>query len=197
MKRKDPPEAASAGDNKRARPSTPVDDELEDEGRKAHRLQIPLLLSFIATKRLIHVVLLPPSDRDRVELPSDDSKLDADSTAAKRRHSRPLELDSEGEEEGDTSGKEESLSDREAEEPAGAEPIARVPSAKVRRLHPQLLVFRLSFSPFLQRCVRHSSQPSSDEEGEDEEDSSSESSSSDSSDDGTQRHRWLVFVFSS
>lgn len=32
MKRKDPPEAASTGDNKRARPSTPVDDELEDEG---------------------------------------------------------------------------------------------------------------------------------------------------------------------
>lgn len=29
VKRKDPPEAASAGDNKRARPSTPVDDELE------------------------------------------------------------------------------------------------------------------------------------------------------------------------
>lgn len=32
VKRKGPPEAASAGDNKRARPSTPVDDELEDEG---------------------------------------------------------------------------------------------------------------------------------------------------------------------
>lgn len=32
VKRKDPPEAAVAGDNKRARPSTPVDDELEDEG---------------------------------------------------------------------------------------------------------------------------------------------------------------------
>lgn len=32
MKRKGPPEAASAGENKRARPSTPVDDELEDEG---------------------------------------------------------------------------------------------------------------------------------------------------------------------
>lgn len=33
VKRKGPPEAASAGDNKRARPSTPVDDELEDEGK--------------------------------------------------------------------------------------------------------------------------------------------------------------------
>lgn len=32
VKRKGPPEASSAGDNKRARPSTPVDDELEDEG---------------------------------------------------------------------------------------------------------------------------------------------------------------------
>lgn len=34
VKRKGPPEAASAGDNKRARPSTPVDDELEDEGKR-------------------------------------------------------------------------------------------------------------------------------------------------------------------
>jgi len=32
VKRKEPPEAAAAGDNKRARPSTPADDELEDEG---------------------------------------------------------------------------------------------------------------------------------------------------------------------
>lgn len=32
VKRKDPPEAAVPGDSKRARPSTPVDDELEDEG---------------------------------------------------------------------------------------------------------------------------------------------------------------------
>lgn len=36
VKRKDPPEATSAGDNKRARPSTPVDDELEDEGNYQH-----------------------------------------------------------------------------------------------------------------------------------------------------------------
>ncbi|XP_034090058.1 histone-lysine N-methyltransferase SETD1B-A isoform X3 [Gymnodraco acuticeps] len=88
VKRKDPPDAAAAGDSKRARPSTPVDDELEDEDR----------------------------DRDQAELPNDDSKLDADAAVAKRRPSRPLELDSEGEEELDTSGKEEeSLSDREEE----------------------------------------------------------------------------------
>ncbi|XP_072227697.1 histone-lysine N-methyltransferase SETD1B-A [Leuresthes tenuis] len=103
VKRKDPPEAAAAGDNKRARPSTPVDDELEDEDR----------------------------DRDPTELPSDDSKMDGDGTSAKRRHARPLELDSEGEEEADTSGKEEelSLSDREEEEPE-AKATERLSSAK-------------------------------------------------------------------
>ncbi|XP_056259559.1 histone-lysine N-methyltransferase SETD1B-A isoform X1 [Seriola aureovittata] len=126
VKRKDPPEAAAAGDNKRARPSTPVDDELEDEDR----------------------------DRDPAELPSDDSKMDGDSMSAKRRHSRPLELDSEGEEELDTSGKEESLSDRE--EPDETEAANRLSSGK----------------------------ESGDEEGDDEDegDSSSESASSDSSD---------------
>ncbi|XP_067339263.1 histone-lysine N-methyltransferase SETD1B-A isoform X3 [Channa argus] len=128
VKRKDPPEVAGAGDNKRARPSTPVDDELEDEDR----------------------------DRDPAELPSDDSKMDSDGMTAKRRHSRPLKLDSEGEEEVDTSGKEEeSLSDRE-EEPDETEAAERLSSVK----------------------------QSSDEEGDDEDegDSSSESSSSDSSD---------------
>ncbi|XP_068562232.1 histone-lysine N-methyltransferase SETD1B-A isoform X2 [Cebidichthys violaceus] len=125
VKRKDPPEAATSGDNKRARPSTPVDDELEDEDR----------------------------DRDPAELPLDDSKMDADGGSAKRRHSRPLELDSEGEEEVDTSGKEEeSLSDRE-EEPDKAQAADRLSSGK----------------------------ESGDEEGDDE-DSSSESASSDSSD---------------
>lgn len=37
VKRK--PEAAAAGDNKRARPSTPVDDELEDEGNPLLSIQ--------------------------------------------------------------------------------------------------------------------------------------------------------------
>ncbi|XP_068190923.1 histone-lysine N-methyltransferase SETD1B-A isoform X4 [Antennarius striatus] len=131
VKRKDPPEAASAGDNKRARPSTPVDDELEDEDR----------------------------DRDLAELPSDDPKMDEDGRAAKRRHSRPNELDSEGEEEeeADTSGKEESsLSDRE-EAPDEMEASNRLLSDK----------------------------ENGDEEGDDEEEgeSSSDSASSDSSDD--------------
>ncbi|XP_069369307.1 histone-lysine N-methyltransferase SETD1B-A isoform X4 [Paralichthys olivaceus] len=126
VKRKDPPEAATAGDSKRARPSTPVDDELEDEDR----------------------------DRDPAELPLDDSKMDSDSMSAKRRHSRPLELDSEGEEEVDTSGKEESsLSDR-ADEPDETGATDMLLSGK----------------------------ESGDEEGDDE-DSSSESASSDSSDD--------------
>ncbi|XP_037339987.2 histone-lysine N-methyltransferase SETD1B-A isoform X2 [Pungitius pungitius] len=127
VKRKDPPEAAVSGDNKRARPSTPVDDELEDEDR----------------------------DRDATQLRMDDSKEDSDSASAKRRHSRPLELDSEGEEELDTSGKEEeSLSDRE-EEPDKTQATERLSSGK----------------------------ESGDEEGDDE-GSSSDSASSDSSDEG-------------
>ncbi|KAM7369030.1 hypothetical protein PAMP_013329 [Pampus punctatissimus] len=101
VKRKDPPEATVAGENKRARPSTPVDDELEDEDR----------------------------DRDPAELPSDNSKMDSDSASAKRRHSRPLELDSEGEEEVDTSGKEEESSDRE-EEPDETTAADRLSSGK-------------------------------------------------------------------
>lgn len=59
--------------------------------------------------------------------------MDADGASAKRRHSRPLELDSEGEEEVDTSGKEEeSLSDRE-EEP-DEEATDRLLSGKVSRI---------------------------------------------------------------
>ncbi|XP_061590189.1 histone-lysine N-methyltransferase SETD1B-A [Cololabis saira] len=131
VKRKDPPEAAAASDIKRARPSTPVDDELEDEDR----------------------------DREVAELPLDDSKMDADGTAAKRRHSRPRELDSEGEEEVDTSEKEEeSLSDREEESTGSVDAkLAERPSP---------------------------GNESSDEEGNDEHegDSSSGSESSDSSD---------------
>lgn len=77
------------------------------------------------------VPFLSDRDRDPAELPSDDSKMDADGTSAKRRHSRPLELDSEGEEEVDTSGKEEeSLSDRE-ERPDEKEATDRLLSGKV------------------------------------------------------------------
>lgn len=64
----------------------------------------------------------------------DESKMDSDSGSAKRRHSRPLELDSEGEEELDTSGKEEeSLSDRE-EEPDKTPATERLSSGKVSSL---------------------------------------------------------------
>ncbi len=59
--------------------------------------------------------------------------MDADGTSAKRRHSRPLELDSEGEEELDTSEKEESLSDRE-EEPDEMDATDRLLSGKVSLL---------------------------------------------------------------
>ncbi|XP_026130129.1 histone-lysine N-methyltransferase SETD1B-A isoform X3 [Carassius auratus] len=83
VKRKQPPEPTSTNDNKRLRPSTPVDDELEDE--------------------------------ERTDLRMDGSRADVSGSSAKRRPARPLELDSEGEEE-ETSGKEESsLSDHEEE----------------------------------------------------------------------------------
>ena len=113
VKRKDPPEAAAAGDNKRARPSTPVDDELEDEGTADQILHMCIPTQFLQVADLFCGYFPPDRDRDPAELPSDDSKMDGDGASAKRRHSRPLELDSEGEEEVDTSGKEESLSDRE------------------------------------------------------------------------------------
>ncbi|KAK2870862.1 hypothetical protein QQF64_001938 [Cirrhinus molitorella] len=86
VKRKQPSEPASTNDNKRARPSTPVDDELEDE------------------------------ESERTDLRTDGSRADGSGSSAKRRPARPLELDSEGEEEEETSGKEESsLSDHEEE----------------------------------------------------------------------------------
>lgn len=112
MKRKGPPEAASAGDNKRARPSTPVDDELEDEGWcHPRRRSAP----FPASPIHLEAHWLSDRDRDAAGLPADNSKMDGDGASSKRRHSRPLELDSEGEE-NDTSGKEEELlSDREEE----------------------------------------------------------------------------------
>lgn len=81
---------------------------------------------------VVHLEVLSLSDRDRdaTELPSDSSKMDGDSASSKRRHSRPLELDSEGEE-NDTSGKEEELlSDRE-EEPEETEAPDRLLSGKV------------------------------------------------------------------
>lgn len=90
VKRKGPPDTAAVSENKRPRPSTPADDDLE-EGK-----------------------------------PADESKEDGDGAAAKRRHSRPVELDSEGEE-ADISEKEESLSDRE-EEPEETEPKEQVSS---------------------------------------------------------------------
>lgn len=72
------------------------------------------------------------------ELPSDGSKMDSEGASSKRRHSRPLELDSEGEE-NDTSGKEEELlSDRE-EEPEETEAPDRLLSGKV----PGAIIFHL------------------------------------------------------
>lgn len=137
VKRKDPPEPASAGDNKRARPSTPVDDELEDEGKPTiSSRQRALLLRSSTNRQSAHVSHLSHfrSDRDRdpAELPSDDSKMDGDSMSAKRRHSRPLELDSEGEEEVDTSEKEEEEGSSDREEAADeTEAADRLLSGKV------------------------------------------------------------------
>ena len=61
----------------------------------------------------------------------EDSKMEADGIAAKRRPSRPLKLDSEGEEQVETSEKEESLSDRE-EDLDEAKATQRLSSDKVR-----------------------------------------------------------------
>ncbi|XP_063066868.1 histone-lysine N-methyltransferase SETD1B-A isoform X2 [Engraulis encrasicolus] len=88
VKRKEPPDAASTADSKRVRPSTPVDDEMDDE----------------------------ESERDRETAdPSDGSRQEGDGSA-RRRLARPL--DSEGEEEEDeeeeeSSEKEEVASDRD------------------------------------------------------------------------------------
>ncbi|MGH0165576.1 UNVERIFIED_CONTAM: hypothetical protein FKN15_011292 [Acipenser sinensis] len=90
VKRKEPPDPASTGDPKRLRPSTPADDELEDEESER--------------------------DRDVADLASDVSKKDVDVVAVRRRHARPLELDSEGEEEEETSGKEEESSSEKEEQ---------------------------------------------------------------------------------
>ncbi|KAG5834897.1 hypothetical protein ANANG_G00266440 [Anguilla anguilla] len=78
VKRKEPPDPASVGDSKRARPSTPAEEDLEDE---------------------------------------EASRKDDEGGAFRRRPGRPLELDSEGEEEDEeeTSGKEETSSDKEEE----------------------------------------------------------------------------------
>ncbi|XP_060752052.1 histone-lysine N-methyltransferase SETD1B-A isoform X2 [Tachysurus vachellii] len=89
VKRKEPPDPISTGESKRARLSTPVDDELEDE------------------------------ESERADAPSDGTRVD-DASSTKRRHARPVELDSEGEEEEDEeeeeTGKEESsVSEQEDE----------------------------------------------------------------------------------
>lgn len=143
VKRKDPPEAATAGDNKRARPSTPVDDELEDEGTADRILHMcNPLPQFLQVADFFCGYFLSDRDRDPAELPSDDSKMDGDSASAKRRHSRPLELDSEGEEEVDTSGKEEeSLSDREEEpdEKAAADRLSTGKVCSLQKMTPDCL----------------------------------------------------------
>ncbi|KAJ8379474.1 hypothetical protein SKAU_G00002520 [Synaphobranchus kaupii] len=104
VKRKEPPDQASTGDPKRIRPSTPVDDELEDEESER--------------------------DRDVGDLPTELSKKDGDVSAIRRRHARPLELDSEGEEEEETSGKEEEESSSDKEEPEETEASERLSSGK-------------------------------------------------------------------
>ncbi|XP_018093375.1 histone-lysine N-methyltransferase SETD1B isoform X2 [Xenopus laevis] len=84
VKRKEPPDAALAGDQKRIRPSHSVDDEDEESER----------------------------DRDISGTASDLSKKDADAVNIRRRPARPL--DSEGEEEVESEGDDGETSDKEA-----------------------------------------------------------------------------------
>lgn len=71
--------------------------------------------------------------------------MDGDSLSAKRRHSRPLELDSEGEEEMDTSEKEEEEESDREEEPGEKKDIDRLSSVKVRpeKVHTRLQVKKI------------------------------------------------------
>ncbi|XP_046717177.1 histone-lysine N-methyltransferase SETD1B-A [Silurus meridionalis] len=133
VKRKEPPDPVSTGDSKRARPSMPVDDELEDE------------------------------ESERADAPSDGTRVD-DASSTKRRHARPVELDSEGEEEEDeeeeeTGRDESSVSEREDE--AEVDVSERLSSSKEVKKDP-------------------------DDEAEAVNESESESSSSDSSDEGSE-----------
>nr|XP_060641947.1 histone-lysine N-methyltransferase SETD1B isoform X2 [Anolis sagrei ordinatus] len=100
VKRKEPPEAASAGDQKRLRPSTSVDDEDEESER----------------------------DRDLPDAASDLSKKDAEAVGLRRRPGRPLELDSEGEEA--DSAKEEEEESSSEKEPEQEEEVMKPASDK-------------------------------------------------------------------
>ncbi|XP_012878529.1 PREDICTED: histone-lysine N-methyltransferase SETD1B [Dipodomys ordii] len=72
VKRKEPPDAASSGDQKRLRPSTSVDEEDEESERER--------------------------ERDMVDAPCELAKRDPKGVGVRRRPARPLELDSGGEE---------------------------------------------------------------------------------------------------
>uniref|UniRef100_K7GCM0 Uncharacterized protein n=1 Tax=Pelodiscus sinensis TaxID=13735 RepID=K7GCM0_PELSI len=110
VKRKEPPEAASAGDQKRIRPSTSVDDEDEAPSESER-------------------------DRDMSDITSDLSKKDAEAVGLRRRPARPLELDSEGEEGDETSGKEEeSCSEKEDEQDEGGALVKAAPEVVIKIL---------------------------------------------------------------
>ncbi|KAL0610526.1 Histone-lysine N-methyltransferase SETD1B [Plecturocebus cupreus] len=72
VKRKEPPDTTSSGDQKRLRPSTSVDEEDEESERER--------------------------DRDMADTPCELAKRDPKSVGVRRRPARPLELDSGGEE---------------------------------------------------------------------------------------------------
>ncbi|OWK15075.1 hypothetical protein Celaphus_00000349 [Cervus elaphus hippelaphus] len=72
VKRKEPPDTASSGDQKRLRPSTSVDEEDEESERER--------------------------DRDMADAPCELTKRDPKGVGVRRRPARPLELDSGGEE---------------------------------------------------------------------------------------------------
>ncbi|KAG8456090.1 hypothetical protein GDO86_002042 [Hymenochirus boettgeri] len=97
VKRKEPPESALAGDQKRIRPSHSADDEDEESER----------------------------EREISDPTSDLSKIDVDAVNIRKRPARPLdsegeeEVESEGEDE-ETSEKEDTSSEREEEQEAGS-----------------------------------------------------------------------------
>lgn len=70
-------------------------------------------------------------DRDASDTTSELSKKDAEAVGLRRRPARPLELDSEGEEGDETSGKEEESSSEKEEEQEEEAGLVKAPPGKV------------------------------------------------------------------
>uniref|UniRef100_A0A8C0EHJ3 SET domain containing 1B, histone lysine methyltransferase n=1 Tax=Bubo bubo TaxID=30461 RepID=A0A8C0EHJ3_BUBBB len=144
VKRKEPPEAASAGDQKRIRPSTSVDDEDEESER----------------------------DRDASDTTSDLSKKDAEAVGLRRRPARPLELDSEGEEGDETSEKEEESSSEKEEEQEEEGGLVKAAPGKVSS--PSSSKAEVESSDESEDSSEFESSSDSDDEDEDDDDEDEE-----------------------